>query len=146
MTRVRFIIGASILLLVIVVGGLMLVRDVHIDVDVVTGTTRTRTEWAWGLASDERIKSTSLDDRLRAKGIPWQPQWQQISHIQYRVFEVRRACSPGSVPLSDATLHLWADRHTDAELAAFVKVMTSGSPAAKEAAAKEVAEFVHRNF
>ncbi len=145
MTRVRFIIGASILLLV-VVAGLMLVRDVHIDVDVVTGTTRTRTEWAWGLASDEHFHATSLDDRLRARGIPWQPQWQQISHIQYRVFEVRRACSSGALLLPDLGVDLWADRHTDAELAEFVKIMTSGSPVEKEAAVKEVVEFVHRNF
>ena len=117
-----------------VAGISLTIRDVRIETDCVTGSTRTKTERAFGLIRYERIEPSRLENALRQRQIAWTPQWQLISQIEYRMVSVARGCtSAPPIHSMSPVMSQWADTKSDAELRDFVTTMTSGTEAQQKA-------------
>lgn len=128
--KCTWVILAGLSMLAALAGVSLMVRDVRIETDSVTGSTRTRTQRAFGLIASEQMEPSPLEKTLRQRQISWAPQWQVISQIEYRIVSVGRGCT-SSPPIHSLgpVLSLWAATKSDAELKDFVTTMTSGTPA-----------------
>jgi hypothetical protein len=116
-------------------------------VDAVTGTTTARTTWPLRISSGDVVNVSPLEERLKALGVAWTPDWRFMSANGRTILGgvTYRACS-GAPPIHEirSVLKEFAEGLTDAELREFVRVMQHGTEAEQRAAVEAAGEKAHR--
>jgi len=126
--------GATVLLVLVV--QILSTYSTDTMIDPITGSMRHQTVWRFGITLGATTDISALEARLNRCGIQWTRSWQLLTSRETSLFGATGIACASAPPIYQLrpVLKDFTDTSTDGELQDFVRVMQTGTDAARNAA------------